>query len=272
MTSTTGNSGARFDVREFARTARGNHRDELRLEEYANARLDAETLRSLRYLGRLESATMEQLRNLLVTATHKDARVTAFLVTWAFEKFWIADAIDVILEANGEPRLHEIAEGERRKGRSESAERRGPIRRAIAGIAQGVPVVGSHMTMGLVDEWTTHTAYRAVSEASGSAILLPTIAMILEVKERHLTFFDDEARRRLADSPRSVTLARSALIHTAWPLGSTDRDAAERTFFESYVFGGEVGIARAAAVGKLVAGLPGMNSTVGDTVASGILP
>lgn len=275
MTSTTGEYNAgeskiRFDVREFARTARGNHRDELGLQGYADARLGLETLRALRYLGRLEGATMEQLRNLLVTATHKDARVTAFLVTWAFEKFWIADAIDVILEANGEPRLHEIAEGERRTGRSESIERRGPIRRAIAGIAQGVPIVGVHMTMGLVDEWTTQAAYRVVSEASGSVILSPTITMILAVKERHLDFFDDEARRRLADSPRSATLARSALVHTAWPLGSTDRDADERTFFESYVFGGEGGAARARAVGKLVAGLPGMNSSIGDTVANGI--
>ena len=44
---------------------------------------------------------MAHLRNVLVTPTHKDARVTAFLVTWAYEKFWIADALPAIVEANG---------------------------------------------------------------------------------------------------------------------------------------------------------------------------
>src|SRR5258707_5221181 len=105
--TTTGDVGqrVRFDVREFTRTARGNHRESLELAEYATQPLTADSMRMVRYLERLESATMEHLRNLLVTATHKDARVTAFLVTWAFEKFWIADALDAVLEANGIPRI-----------------------------------------------------------------------------------------------------------------------------------------------------------------------
>lgn len=43
---------------------------------------------------------MSSLRNVLVTPLPKDARVTAFLVTWAFEKFWIADALQLVLTAN----------------------------------------------------------------------------------------------------------------------------------------------------------------------------
>ena len=124
--------GTRFDVREFARTARGNHRETLELAEFATAPLNADSLHMVRYLGRLESATMDHLRNLLVTATHKDARVTAFLVTWAFEKFWIADALDAVLEANGRPRAQETAEGRKRRSLADHADRRGPIKVQLA--------------------------------------------------------------------------------------------------------------------------------------------
>src|ERR1700712_5735158 len=147
----------RFDVREFARTARGNHREELQLSEYTATPLNPDAVRMVRYLGRLESATMEHLRNLLVTATHKDARVTAFLVTWAFEKFWIADALDAVLEANGAPRAQAVEEGRRRGGLNEASERRGPIRRAISAIRLGVPIIAVHTTTGLIDEWITRT-------------------------------------------------------------------------------------------------------------------
>src|SRR5262245_10134185 len=71
-----------FDVREFARTARGSHRAELDLEALAGGRLDPDARRLVRILRDLERATMQRMRNLLVTATHKDARVTAFLTTW----------------------------------------------------------------------------------------------------------------------------------------------------------------------------------------------
>ena len=113
-----------FDIREFTKTAQGNWRPDLDLSGFADTPLGPDALRLVRHLGRLESATMEHLRNLLVTATHKDARVTAFLVTWAFEKYWIADAVDAVLEANGEPRLKDVEEGPRRHSPAEAVERR----------------------------------------------------------------------------------------------------------------------------------------------------
>ncbi len=259
-------TGARFDVRGFARTAQGNHRETLRLDEFSTAPLSADSIRSVRYLARLESGTMEQLRNLLVTATHKDARITAFLVTWAFEKFWIADALDAVLEANGQPKSHDAAEGSVRRSHTESVERRGPIRRAIAGLIQGVPIIGVHVTTGLVDEWVTRAAYDRLDASSQSSALSATIATIVAVKERHVSFFDDEARRRLADDPKAVALTRTSLERQAWPLGAIDRAGEDRSFFEKSVFGDDAGRERAADIGRRVAGLPGMDSRIGDAV------
>jgi hypothetical protein len=272
--TTTGEVGQRmrFDVREFARTAQGNHRATLQLGEYSQSPLSEDSVRMVRYLGRLESATMEHLRNLLVTATHKDARVTAFLVTWAFEKFWIADALDAVLEANGLPRFQDAPEGEVRRKRSEAADRRGPIRRALSAIRLGVPIIAVHTTTGLIDEWITRAAYVRLSAQSKSVALASTIAMILDVKKRHADFFDDESRRRLSESPRAAALTRKTLLTASWPIGAVDRAAEDRVFFESYVFGGAEGVASAAEIEHQVAVLPGMDERVGEAVAQKLLP
>jgi hypothetical protein len=272
--TTTGEVGQkiRFDVREFARSAKGNHRADLQLAEYATARLTPDVIRMVRYLGRLESATMEHLRNLLVTATHKDARVTAFLVTWAFEKFWIADALDAVLEANGSPAAQTVHEGKRRRSRSEASDRRGPIRRAISAIRLGVPIIAVHTTTGLVDEWVTRAAYLRLAAQSKSAALASTISMILDVKARHAAFFEDETRRRLSDSPRAVQLTTKALLTSAWPIGAVDRAADDRAFFENYVFGGQEGLASADEIAAKVATLPGLDDRVGGVVARKLLP
>lgn len=261
---------AGFNVKDFARTARGNHRADLQLAEYADRPLSADTLNLVRYLGQLESATMQHLRNVLVTATHKDARVTAFLVTWAFEKFWLADALEAVLEANGVPGItREWATSEkRRRPMSEAAERRGPISRAISGIIIGTPIVAVHMTIGLVDEWITRAAYKHLSESAGSAALASTLDMVLDVKQRHSLFFDDESRRRLSLSPKAVRLTRKALSGAAWPLGAIDRSDDDRSFFEQFTFGGSEGHARAAAIGAAVATLPGIGNDVAATITA----
>jgi hypothetical protein len=264
---------ARFDVRGFARTAHGNHRDELSFAGITKGSLPIDSVRLIRYLAVLESSTMEHLRNLLVTATHKDARVTAFLVTWAFEKFWVADALNAVLEANGTPRGSEPeSTGPRRKSAAESGERRGPIRRAILAIAQGVPVVAVHTTTGLIDEWITRIAYERLSVQAGSVELGTIIERLLAVKQRHADFFEDESRRRLADSPKAVAQTSKTLAHLAWPIGAIDQPAADRSFFESFTFGGGEGLKLAATVGNRIQSLPGLDAAVAGAVARRLLP
>ena len=263
---------ARFDVRQYARTARGNHRDSLQLEEFAETPLNDKTLQLIRYLGRLESATMEHLRNLLVTATHKDARVTAFLVSWAFEKFWVADALDAVLEANGVGKARDAEEGKPRHALAEFTERRGPIRRAVEAFSLGSPVVGVHTTTGLIDDWVMADAYRQASALGNSAALNAVIALILDVKRRHTEFFDDESRRRLTESPRTVKQARQALPKIVWPIGAVDRAAEDRDLFDSVVFGGKDGLQRVAEIANRVAHLPGMDAGIGAAVAARLAP
>jgi hypothetical protein len=255
-----------FDIREFTLTAQGAFRRELALDSFATDPLDDDALRLLRHLGRLESATMEHLRNLLVTATHKDARVTAFLVTWAFEKFWIADAIDAVLEAHGLPRLKEVDEGPLRHSASDAVERRGPITRAIEAMGKGVPIVAVHMTTGLVDEWVLGDAYDVLVDRAADPALSAVVARIRTIKSRHERFFDIESRWRLEDSPRAVKQTRASLTTAVWPIGAVERADTERTFFDTVVYGGAAGHVRADAVGERVAALPGLDPSIGSAV------
>ena len=256
-----------FDVREFARTARGSHRGELDLESLTPAHVDVETARLIRTMRDLERHTMERMRNLLVTATHKDARVTAFLTTWAFEKFWIADALDAVLEASD----HDLAspEGHRRRSFTERIERRGPIARAIAGNIAGPQLVAAHVTTGLIDEWVTSAAYRKLGELS--AAVKPVADLIIEIKERHIAFLAEDTERRLADSARARQLAIKEIKRSAWPLGAIDRSAEDRTFFETVVFGGTAGAARVAEIVARVAALPGLGP-IAPTLAARLVP
>jgi len=255
-----------FDIREFTKTARGNWRPDLDLSGFADAPLGADALRLVRHLGRLESATMENLRNLLVTATHKDTRVTAFLVTWAFEKYWLADALDAVLEAHGEPRNRDLPEGPPRHAASEAVERRGPITRALQAITVGSPIVAVHTTTGAVDEWVLGAAYDRLDELGAHPTLATVVDRVRAVKARHELFFASEADWRLRDSGRSVKMTRASLTTAVWPVGAVERADTERTFFDATVFGGAEGHVRADRVGALVAALPGMDASVGATV------
>jgi len=256
-----------FDIREFARTARGSHRDELDLSGIG--RLPVDAVRLVRTLRDLERATMQRMRNVLVTATHKDARVTAFLTTWAFEKFWLADALDAVLDAAGEERPSTEFTAPPRTTRSERVERRGPIKRAIAANIAGPALVDAQVTTQLVDEWIGQTAYRKLGEVA--AALGSVVDMVLEVKARHIRFFAEEAQRRLAASEKGRRLTRKELTRMAWPVGATELPADERTSFETIVFGGGEGRAEANRIAALIAALPGMQQ-VGPVVAARLVP
>ncbi|HEX7834545.1 MAG TPA: hypothetical protein VF479_03645 [Pseudolysinimonas sp.] len=258
-----------FDVREFARTAQGSFRAELDLAAVNAQSLGADALRLLRLLRDLERSTMHRMRNLLVTATHKDARVTAFLTTWAFEKFWIADALDAVLEAGDNDHAGDTETGATRKTLAERAERRGPIRRAIAANFAGPQIVAAHVTTGLVDEWITQAAYRRLGELADG--LHAVVSRIVAIKDRHIRFLAEEAQRRLAASPRASKLTRLEIKRAAWPIGAVDRSADDRTFFEHIVFGTPEGAVEAGRIRDLVAALPGLAS-VAPTVSARLVP
>ena len=258
-----------FDIREFTRTARGSHRAELQLEAITASGLGADAIRLLRLLRDLERTTMQRMRNLLVTATHKDARVTAFLTTWAYEKFWIADALDAVLEATGDDLHSSEKVGVSRRIVTERAERRGPIARAIRANFDGPQIVAAHVTTGLADEWITQAAYRKLGELAVG--LHSVVDLVISIKDRHIRFLTEEAQRRLAASPRASKLTRREIKQSVWPIGAVERSDEDRSFFERLVFGTPEGAAEARRIADMLAALPGLAS-VAPTVSARLIP
>jgi hypothetical protein len=258
-----------FDIREFARTARGSHRAELDLAAITTSGLGADAIRLLRLLRDLERTTMQRMRNLLVTATHKDARVTAFLTTWAYEKFWLADALDAVLEATGDDLHSSEKAGGLRRVVKERAERRGPVSRAIRANFDGPQIVAAHVTTGLADEWITQAAYRRLGELADG--LRSVVDTVIAVKDRHIKFLTEEAQRRLAASPRASKLTRTAIKQAVWPIGAIDRSDEDREFFDTIVFGTPEGVAEAHRISGMLAALPGLAS-VAPTVSARLIP
>lgn len=216
-----------FDLAEYTRTAAGSHRSTLELENYDDAPLLDETLRFLAYLRNVERATMSHLRGLLITPTHKDANVTAFLTTWAYEKFWIADALDGIIawhEANGAtpaPPPLTLAPRER------------SVWEAIYGNLVGVDLIPTHLAMGVVDEWITQAAYRRIGDLDPNPRLTDTLEHLLRVKRRQLAYFLEATRARLTESRRAQRLAAKHLRRIEWPIGSrAERRGETLNFFQ----------------------------------------
>jgi hypothetical protein len=259
----------RFDVREFARTAHGSHRADLDLTLIADAGLSSDAIRLLRLLRDLERSTMQRMRNLLVTATHKDARVTAFLSTWAFEKFWLADVLDAVLEATGDDLHSSAPAGGLRHVVMERQERRGPVRRAIQGNFDGPQIVAAHVTTGLVDEWITQAAYRRLGELVDG--LHSIVELVNGIKDRHITFLAEETKRRLAVSAKARKLATRELKNMVWPVGAVEHSDEDRTFFDQIVFGTENGRAEVSRIQGLIAALPGL-SAVAPIVSARLIP
>lgn len=219
-----------FDVRQYAREAAASHRDELGLESYKTNPLSADALRLLRYLQVIERATMTHLRSVLVTATHKDARITAFLTTWAFEKYWIADAFEQIglahqPEGTDVDRAPFITPVER------------TIRESIFANIVGLPMIAVHMTLGTVDTWLSQAGYRLLSALEPHPQLAATLETFLGLKQRQLEFFEPQSRYRLTESAQARRITRKRLAKTPWPIGAKAEPAHETEFFYQRLFG-----------------------------------
>lgn len=244
---------AGFSIREFARTAHGSHRATLDLNAFRDDPLDPGTLAVVDLLARLEHGAMGYLRSVLVTPTHKDARVTAFLVTWAYEKYWVADALEQVVAAH--PKLPSVRGVPRlRRARLAVAERIEPITQSVVANLIGDDVVAVHTAAGAVDEWITQAAYERLRDRSDHAELARTLDRLLAVKRPHAAFFAADAGDRLAGSARAGRLARGRLRRTAWPLGA----ATEPPALVARLLGEIVDTSDLALIDARVDALPGL--------------
>jgi hypothetical protein len=222
---------------------------------FADQPLDADTLRSLRYMHDIESHTMCYLRDVLVTRAHRDAEVTAFLSCWCYEEHWHGDAIGRVLDAHGEPSgVSRIATLRKHLPRRDAVR---PLMFSL-GSALTRHLVAVHMAWGAVNEWTTQTGYGRLAARARHPVLAELLRRIMKQEGRHIDFYATQAKQRLADSAAARRLTRYALARFWGPVGSGVMPDIEVRFLADYLFSDEEGLGAARRVDRQIDRLPGL--------------
>lgn len=229
--------------------------DDVDFDAFADQPLSPDDLRCLRYMHDVEQHTSCYLRNLLNTRAHHDPEITAFLTLWNFEEFWHGEAIARVLAAHGEPAGDaRVAVMRRRLGWRITAS---PLL-WMAFSAATKDFLAVHMAFGVINEWTTQAGYARLAERTGHPALGLLLRRIMRQEGRHIDFYLQQARQRLAagESARRTT---RLVLRTAWnPVGAKVMPEAETRHLVRTLFGDERGRAAAERVDRRVDALPGL--------------
>lgn len=198
-----------FDVAAYTNDALG--RISVDPEAVRADPFDAVTAADLSFMWRLDSAGLSETRSILSAWTGNEARITAFIATWSYERMWLAWAIKDVLEAAGirlEPRNRQRISARLREA---WVDRLMPLTVPWMAAAIGEPFTAGHMIRMALQEASLRAAYaELLGRLAGEAHRV--IAEIVERRATFVEFFHLEASARLARSRRERILARAALI------------------------------------------------------------
>lgn len=178
--------------------------------------LNPQQVLMLRYLREVLATELDDMRAMLTSWTGHEARITAFLATWAVERYWSTRALRDLLElasapaaklpaASRHPVQHRLA--------SAYNARILPLAGSVTGTLVGEPITAGHMARMAVNQ-------ALLTTATHSALLqLPTAArtplqQVCDRQEIAFQFFAAEATARIQRSRAERT---SADLHLRWP-------------------------------------------------------
>jgi hypothetical protein len=246
----------KFDIEAYKRrTARLDDTD-IDYGAFRERPLDGAALRCLRYMHDVELHTVCYLRDLLVTAAHRDPEITTFLTFWSYEEYWHGAALAKVLRAHGEvagaPRIREMRRARR------VAEALKPLAHGAGSAVFGPAMTAVHMSWGAINEWTTQAGYARVAQRAEHPVLGELLHRIMRQEGRHIDFYASQARRRLDASGAARRVTRAALDRLWNPVGSDVMPPAEVHHLVSYLFADTAGEAMAARIDRRVDQLPGL--------------
>ena len=259
-----------FDLDAYQRSVTPVRTDDIDFDAFREQPLDAATLRCLRYMHDVESHTVCYLRDLLVTSSHEDPRITTFLTMWNYEEFWHGVALGKVLSAHDE-----IAGRDRIEPMRAALgwrDKLSPFTNALGSALVGVDFVALHMTWGAVNEWSTQTGYEQLADKANHPVLTELLSRIATQEARHIAFYATEARERLGRSVKARRITRWALTKLWAPVGSGVMPAAEVQFLLTHLMGGDDGLRAAARIDRNVQKLPGLQGLTIVTDAMNKLP
>lgn len=246
-----------FDINGFKNSSVRIRHDDVDYDAFRDRPLSRAALRTLRYMSDVESHTICYLRDLLVTPSHKDPEVTAFLTHWAYEEFWHGEALDEVLRAHGV--LADYAHIREVRLAQGLADRLAPIHQALAANIIGEDFVAVHMSWGAINEWSAHSAYARMMQREDHPELTKLLRRIQQQETRHLAFYASQAKERLERSATARTLTRFAMKAFWAPVGSSIQPKQETAFVLNYLMGGTEGSKHIERIDRKMDELPGLD-------------
>jgi hypothetical protein len=238
-----------LDLDAYVGRSRAVRLDDLAWDEVARRSIDADTVRTLRYMQDIESHTIVYERELARTRAIDEPDVSTFLACWLYEETFHGHAIRRFLDAAGHPTA------DRGRGHVSLTERLESA--AMAMVASAWPdFVAVHMTWGAINEITALTAYQLLAERAGHPVLSELLARIGRDEARHFAFYYKQAERRLA-RPGAARVTRF-LVDRFWaPVGAGVRPFDDMRFIAGHLFGDDEGRAAARRIDGMIRKLPG---------------
>lgn len=245
-----------FDIDHYAETSDGVGWADLDFESFAEQPLPEMTLRTLRYMCNVEYHTVCYLRDLLMTPSHKERDVNAFMTMWNREEFWHGEALADVLGRHGITVDYDELKASRVK--LEWRDKLGPLRQSILGNIVGADYIAVHMSWGAANEWTAVAAYRRLAALEQHPALSPLLRRIAQQETKHVAFYATQARARLEKSKLARKLTRLALAKAWEPVGSSISEPDEVQHVMRHLFDSEDGMAEVRRIDANIAKLPGM--------------
>jgi hypothetical protein len=245
-----------FDIDRYTTTSVGVGWKDLAFEEFKDKPLPADSLRTLRYMCDIEYHTVCYLRDMLVTPSHKDEDVTAFMTMWNREEFWHGEALAAVLAVHGITVDFDQLKATRLK--LGWKDRLDPVKQSLLGNIVGSDFIAVHMIWGAANEWSAIAAYNRMAELEKHPVLAELLKRIAKQEARHVAFYASQARDRLTKSRKAQILARFALSKFWGPVGSGVMEEPEVVHVMTQLMGGPDGRREAAKIDEHIARMPGL--------------
>ncbi len=245
-----------FDIDKYTSTSKGVQWGDLDFDTFKTNPLPESTLRSIRYMADIEYHTVCYLRDLLVTPSHKEADVSAFMTMWNREEFWHGEALAAVLAAHDITLDFDELKATRLK--LGWKDRLDPIKQSLLGNIVGKDFIAVHMIWGAANEWSAVAAYNRMAELEQHPVLAVLLQRIAKQEARHVAFYATQARDRLARSKKAQVLARFALKNAWGPVGSSVMEPNEVTHVMSHIFAGPDGLREIRKLDEHISRMPGL--------------
>ncbi|QJU53226.1 ferritin-like domain-containing protein [Herbiconiux sp. KACC 21604] len=246
-----------FDIDKYTETSTKVAWQDLDFSVFRDEPLPEGTLRSLRYMCDVEYHTVCYLRDMLVTPSHKDEDVTAFMTMWNREEFWHGEALAAVLAEHDV--IVDFDELKATRLKLGWKDRLDPVKQSLLGNIVGSGFIAVHMIWGAANEWSAVAAYNRLAALEKHPVLAELLKRIAKQESRHVAFYATQARERLEKSKKAQVFARFALKNFWGPVGSTIMSDEEVKHVMGHIMGGPEGRKEAAKIDAHIAKMPGLS-------------